>query len=147
MPYSRVCHAVIDIAESICNEATGQPIVVPIDERISAVAFAQAEAVASVIGTCAGDGSATLQVTARRRAEAQASAVGVASANIVASSGVCDLCEVGLQSFAVAVESLTANAIAEVNLDVRLLRAACTGVRTSADFHLCHLLAVIQNLE
>ena len=114
----------IDIAESICNEATGQPIVVPINERVSAVAFAQAEAVAGVIGQCAGTGTAQLQVSARRRAEAQATAVGTASANIVASSGVCGLCETALTSFAVAVETLTANAVAVVDLDVRPRRSS-----------------------
>lgn len=109
----------IDIADSICLEATGQPVVVPIDESITAVAFAQAEAIAEVVGTCAGVGSATLQVSARRRAEAQASAIGEASASVLTSSSVCGLCQSGLEAFASAIESVTVNAVAELELDVR----------------------------
>lgn len=108
----------VDIAQSICNEATGEPQVIPIEERIASVAIAQAEAVALVIGTCSGDGNASLKVRARRRAEAQAAAIGKASAEIVASSGVCGLCETALEAFAVAMTNLTARAIADVNLDV-----------------------------
>ena len=109
-----------DIAKSICAEATGEPTVVTIEQSIAAVASAQAEAVAEVVGQCSGDGTATLQLRARRRANARAKAVGTASAQILASAEICDLCDIALESLATAVETLTAEAIAEVDLDVRL---------------------------
>jgi len=83
------------------------------------VAIAQAEAIAEVVGTCSGDGTATLRLEARREATARAEAVGRASAEVLASSDVCGLCETGLESMISAVENLAVEAVAELNLDVR----------------------------
>lgn len=108
--------AVLDLAAFACG---GNTKVIPVDERITAVASAMAEAVASVTSTCSGEGNAQAVVSGLARAEARAEAVGSATVRIVATSEVCQLCQSSLKSLVNVTESVTATAVAEARVQVR----------------------------
>ena len=112
------CHAVVELAEFACNDVEGGTV--PINERVTGIASAMAEAVAEVVGQCTGEGDATATVSGISRAEARAEAVGTASARILATSQVCEFCSSGLDAFSTAVETVAATAVAEATVMVRL---------------------------
>ena len=109
-------HAVVELAEFACNDV-GEGIV-PINDRATAVAAAMAQAVAEVEAECIGRGDSTVTFTGTTTAEATAEAVGRASARVVVTSGVCDLCNSSLTAFAEAVETVTVTAVAEASIMV-----------------------------
>lgn len=113
-------YAVINIAEAICPSASGgRPPA--LDTSFTVVASTIATAVAEVVGQCAGDGNARLTIQTRARADisTRAAAVGRASKDIVAASGVCPQCEEVLLAFADAIEAMPVTAVAEVTINVR----------------------------
>ena len=106
----------VELAEFACNDVGGGTV--PINERVTSVASAMAEAVAEVVGQCSGEGNAQATVSGLSRAETRAEAVGTASAQIVATSQVCEFCSSGLEAFSTAVETVAASAVAEARIMV-----------------------------
>ena len=118
----------VDITETVCREATGEPQVIQINEKVEAVATAIAVAIARVSVVCNGTGNADLVVSGTTNAMARAEAIGEATARIQASRGVCGLCEAEVDSFATSMETVTATAVARLVLEVRTLPHAPTGM-------------------
>ena len=104
------------LSEFACG---GEAAIVPINESITAVASAAAEAVASVIGSCSGEGDATATLQGLARAEQEAVAIGQAAAGIVATAEYCQLCTIALESMVAIAQNVTATAVAEASLSVR----------------------------
>ena len=115
-------HAVVDIAATACGNTTMDT---PVAELVEAVARAMANAVGEVTGSCEGLSDAQVTIEDTSRAEARAQAVGIASAGILATSEVCDLCTVELDTLVSSVETVAAEA--EARLDVRPSTALVTG--------------------
>ena len=117
-------HAVVDIAAKACGNTRME---IPIGERVEAVARAMANAVAEVTGSCEGLSDAQVTIEGTSRAEARAQAVGMASAGILATSEVCELCTAELDILVTSVETVAAEAVAEARLDVRPSTALVSG--------------------
>ena len=105
----------VNLAEFVCGEGAET---VPIEERITDVASAMAEAVAEVVGTCTGQGNAVATVSGFSRAETRAEAVGRASAQILTTAEVCGQCNAALESLVETVETVSATAVAEASISV-----------------------------
>ena len=135
MPVHKQTHrvyVVVDLAEFVCGEG---PQTVPIEERITDVASAMAEAVAEVVGTCTGQGNAVASISGFSRAETRAEAVGRASARVLTTSEVCGRCTAALESLVETVETVSATAVAEASISVRHLHQLhiCTSADTAAN--------------
>ena len=110
----------VQLAGVACNDVGAGTV--QINTNVSGVASVMAEAVAEVVAECTGQGNSVVTTAGFANAAATAEAVGNASARIVVTSEVCELCTAGLVSFVSAVETVAVTAVAEASSMVRFPR-------------------------
>lgn len=100
----------VDVGAYVCGDEMAD--VVTVNEQVSDIAIAIAEAFAEISVNCMAQGNADIRAMGYSLAEERAEALGVAVSEIFAETEVCGVCEAAVSALSEVAEELLAEAVA-----------------------------------